>query len=211
MNEYSKIWPEGKKCAVMLSVNLDAEFYGRIYYPGINVDEGDIMRLGKTGMEFGLPRLLDTLDNYGVKATFFIIGKEGGGAAEIYRRIISDGHAAGNHTYSHEYNEIYASEDRFWEEYRKNDETFFELTGRHLEIMRFPGGSNNTVSERYCRGIMKRLSGVKDKKTSIILMHDNKTKTTTVEALPTIIEELKKQGCIFKTLNKDTEPIQFLK
>ena len=47
MNEYSKIWPEGKKCAVMLSVNLDAEFYGRIYYPGINVDEGDIMRLGK--------------------------------------------------------------------------------------------------------------------------------------------------------------------
>ena len=72
MNEYSKIWPEGKKCAVMLSVNLDAEFYGRIYYPGINVDEGDIMRLGKTGMEFGLPRLLDTLDNYGVKATFFI-------------------------------------------------------------------------------------------------------------------------------------------
>lgn len=55
------------------------------------------------------------------------------------------------------------------------------------------------------------LSGVKDKKTSIILMHDNKTKTTTVEALPTIIEELKKQGCLFKTLNKDTEPIQFLK
>ncbi len=192
-------------------------------------------------------KILDILEQYNVKATFFIIGKEGGGAAEIYRRIISDGHAAGNHTYSHEYNEIYASEDRFWEEYRKNDETFFELTGRHLEIMRFPGGSNNTVSERYCRGIMKRLtktaqqqdiiyfdwnvssldavkerqdknviinsvlSGVKDKKTSIILMHDNKTKTTTVEALPTIIEELKKQGCIFKTLNKDTEPIQFLK
>ena len=42
-------------------------------------------------------------------------------------------------------------------------------------------------------------------------MHDNKTKKTTVEALPTIIEELKKQGYIFKTLTKDTEPIQFLK
>ncbi len=192
-------------------------------------------------------KILDILEHYNVKATFFIIGREGGYAAEICRRIISDGHAAGNHTYSHKYNEIYASEDRFWQEYEKNDEAFYELTGRHLEIMRFPGGSNNTVSERYCRGIMKKLTktahqrdivyfdwnvssldavkeyqdknviinsvlaGVKNKKTSIILMHDNKTKKTTVEALPTIIEELKKQGYIFKTLTKDTEPIQFLK
>ena len=73
--------------------------------------------------------------------------------------------------------------------------------------------SLDAVKERQDKNVIINsvLSGVKDKKTSIILMHDNKTKTTTVEALPTIIEELKKQGCIFKTLNKDTEPIQFLK
>lgn len=39
----------------MLSVNLDAEFYGRIYYPGINVDEGDIMRLGKPEWNLAFP------------------------------------------------------------------------------------------------------------------------------------------------------------
>ena len=113
--------------------------------------------------------------------------------------------------------------------------------------MRFPGGSNNTVSQRYCNGIMdvltkqaqqkgivyfdwnvssldaekkvqdtqviinSVLSGVKDKQTSIVLMHDNNTKKTTVEALPVIIEQLKSQGYIFKTLDENTPPIQFLK
>lgn len=192
-------------------------------------------------------KILDILDSYNIKATFFIIGKEGGYAAEICRRLVSNGHSVGNHTYSHEYHDIYSNADSFWEEYQKNDDIFFEITGKHMNIMRFPGGSNNTVSERYCRGIMKVLtkqakekgivyfdwnvssldaeklvqnknvivnavlSGVKENKSSIVLMHDNKTKTTTVEALPIIIEELKKQGCIFKTLDENVEPIQFLK
>ncbi len=192
-------------------------------------------------------KILDILDKYNVKATFFVIGKEGGYAAQICRRIITDGHSAGNHTYSHKYEEIYSSTDAFWEQYKKNDDIFFEITGRHLSILRFPGGSNNTVSQRYCDGIMEVLtqqaqqkgivyfdwnvssldaekkvqdtqviinsvlSGVKDKQTSIVLMHDNNTKKTTVEALPVIIEQLKSQGYIFKTLDENTPPIQFLK
>lgn len=68
-------WPEGKRCALMVSVNLDAEFYGRIFYPDMDVDEGDVLRLGKSGMAYGLPRLLDTLDHYQVKATFFVPGE----------------------------------------------------------------------------------------------------------------------------------------
>ena len=192
-------------------------------------------------------KILDILDSYNIKATFFVIGKEGGYAAEICRRIITDGHVAGNHTYSHKYEEIYSSPNAFWNQYQKNDDVFFEITGRHLSILRFPGGSNNTVSQRYCNGIMdvltkqaqqkgivyfdwnvssldaekkvqdtqviinSVLSGVKDKQTSIVLMHDNNTKKTTVEALPVIIEQLKSQGYIFKTLDENTPPIQFLK
>ena len=192
-------------------------------------------------------KILDILDAYNIKATFFVIGNESDSAAEIYRRLVLDGHAVGNHTYSHEYHDIYSSTEKFWEEYQKNDDLFFEITGSHLNILRFPGGSNNTVSERYRKGIMSVLTkqaqdkGIvyfdwnvssrdaekvlqnknviintvleecKDKKSSIVLMHDNNTKSTTVEALPVIIEELKKQGCIFKTLNENVEPIQFLK
>lgn len=192
-------------------------------------------------------KILDILNKYNVKATFFVIGDESGYAAKIYRRLISEGHSVGNHTYSHEYHDIYSSCKEFWEEFDKNDALFFEKTGYHLEIMRFPGGSNNTVSERYCKGIMKELTkeakerglvyfdwnvssldaerevqkkeiiissvlkGCEGQKSSIVLMHDNKTKTTTVEALPTIIKTLKERGYIFKTLTADTESIQFLK
>ena len=45
-------WPSNKTCAAMISVNLDAEFFGKIYYPDVNVDEGDILRLGRTGIRF---------------------------------------------------------------------------------------------------------------------------------------------------------------
>ena len=41
------LWPQGYTSAAMISVNLDAEFYGRIFYPGIDVSEGDIQRLGQ--------------------------------------------------------------------------------------------------------------------------------------------------------------------
>jgi hypothetical protein len=67
-------WPSNKICAAMISVNLDAEFFGKIYYPDVNVDEGDILRLGRTGIRFGLPKLLEVLDRFEVKATFFIPG-----------------------------------------------------------------------------------------------------------------------------------------
>ena len=40
MSDHTKIWPEGKSCGVMVSVNLDAEFYGRIFYPDVDVDDG---------------------------------------------------------------------------------------------------------------------------------------------------------------------------
>ena len=62
------LWPQGYTSAAMISVNLDAEFYGRIFYPGIDVSEGDIQRLGWTGMEYGLPHLLDCFREHGVRA-----------------------------------------------------------------------------------------------------------------------------------------------
>ena len=96
------LWPQGYTSAAMISVNLDAEFYGRIFYPGIDVSEGDIQRLGWTGMEYGLPHLLDCFREHGVKGTFFIPGR----VAELYpdavRAIADAGHELGCHGYEHE-------------------------------------------------------------------------------------------------------------
>ena len=55
------------------------------------------------------PKVLDILDAFGVRATFFLIGRQISGREDIVRRTAAAGHAVGIHTYSHVYREIYAS------------------------------------------------------------------------------------------------------
>ena len=95
-------WPQNKTCAAMISVNLDAEFFGKIYYPDVNVDEGDILRLGRTSLRYGLPKLLEVLDRYEVKATFFIPGAVVKRYPEAVASIVSRGHEIGCHGNNHE-------------------------------------------------------------------------------------------------------------
>lgn len=96
------IWPHNKKCAVMISVNLDAEFFAKIYYPDINVNKGDILRLGLTSINFGLPNLLHVLARYNVKATFFIPGAVIKRHPQAVELIVKHGHEIGCHGYDHE-------------------------------------------------------------------------------------------------------------
>ena len=50
--------------------------------------------------------ILDILKEYDVKATFFVVGKEGEKYEELYKRIVEEGHTLGMHSYSHRYDEI---------------------------------------------------------------------------------------------------------
>ncbi|MDE6608589.1 MAG: polysaccharide deacetylase family protein [Lachnospiraceae bacterium] len=54
--------------------------------------------------------ILDILKEYDVKATFFVVGKEGEKYEELYKRIVEEGHTLGMHSYSHKYSEIYETE-----------------------------------------------------------------------------------------------------
>lgn len=89
-------------------------------------------------------RILDILGQYGVKATFFVVAKEN--YTEQYRRIVEEGHTLGMHSYSHKYNEIYASLDAYRQDLTKLHDFLYELTGEDCSIVRFPGGSSNAVS-----------------------------------------------------------------
>lgn len=100
-NERMK-WPQNKACAAMISINLDAEFFAKIYYPDVNVDEGDILRLGRTGMRFGLPHLLEVLERYNLCATFFIPGQVAKRYPDAVRAIAAHGHEIGCHGNHHE-------------------------------------------------------------------------------------------------------------
>ncbi|MCR4781962.1 MAG: polysaccharide deacetylase [Lachnospiraceae bacterium] len=91
-------------------------------------------------------KILDILDDYGVKATFFVCGKQGKNAKASYKRIVNEGHTIGMHSYSHKYSDVYASLSSFKKDYDKIHDLIFDVTGVDCKLYRFPGGSSNKVS-----------------------------------------------------------------
>ena len=91
--------------------------------------------------------ILDILDSYNVKATFFVVGKEGTNAEEALQRIVDEGHTLGMHSYSHKYKELYESMDSFTQDFARIRDYIYQATGEESVCYRFPGGSSNTVSE----------------------------------------------------------------
>lgn len=94
------------------------------------------------------PRVLDILKRHQVKATFFVIGNTSPQGIALYKRIVSEGHAIGNHSYSHNYKEIYKSVSAFQRDIDKLNKLLEQTIKYRPDILRFPGGSNNTVSYR---------------------------------------------------------------
>lgn len=92
--------------------------------------------------------ILKILKEYDVKATFFVNGHTN--YSYLYKQITDDGHALGNHTYSHDYNKVYSSAYNYKMDTIKLDEYLTEITGKEpTHILRYPGGSNNTISHNY--------------------------------------------------------------
>lgn len=99
--------------------------------------------------------LLDVLDKYGVKVTFFVVYADN---AELLQRMDAAGHAIGMHSNTHDYHVIYASEEAYFADLYAVQDKIEAAVGYRPTILRFPGGSSNTVSRRYCRGIMTTLT-----------------------------------------------------
>lgn len=93
------------------------------------------------------PKILDLLKKENIKATFFVIGTKTDGGKKIIKRIVDEGHAIGNHTYSHNYSYIYESVDNFFDDLYKNENIIYEASGKRPKIIRFPGGSNNASTK----------------------------------------------------------------
>lgn len=92
--------------------------------------------------------ILDVLDEYGVKATFFVIGNKNGDDTKLYKDIVDRGHTLGMHSQTHIYNKIYASTESFLEDYSQLFATIVNETGEKPVLFRFPGGSNNVYMTR---------------------------------------------------------------
>jgi peptidoglycan/xylan/chitin deacetylase (PgdA/CDA1 family) len=91
-------------------------------------------------------QIMDVLDAYQVKATFFVSGGIPEEDYDVVRRIVNDGHSLGMHSYSNQYSTIYASTEAFEEDYQQISDYLYELTGVRSSLYRFPGGSGNEIS-----------------------------------------------------------------
>lgn len=100
-------------------------------------------------------QLLETLDKYNVKVTFFTVNT---GYTSLIAKEAEAGHSVGIHSATHDYAKIYQSQEAFFSDLHKMQDIIADKTGTRPTILRFPGGSSNTVSRRYCKGIMSTLA-----------------------------------------------------
>ena len=90
-------------------------------------------------------QILDILAANNVKATFFVIGRDEE-YYDYYRRIVDEGHTLGMHSYSHVYQDLYASVEAFGNEIEKLNNLLYDVTGQKSSIFRFPGVRSNNVA-----------------------------------------------------------------
>ena len=184
------------------------------------------------GPSYVTPMVLDVLDEYGVKATFFVTSQSPPDAhyiAEAYKR----GHTIGLHSSSHSF-EIYESEEHFFDDLTRIGTVVRDQIGYVPCFIRFIGGSSNEKSKLYSEGIMTKLAAEVQEKgyqywdwngatgdgtevtaeeavaealssnadTIVLLAHDGPLKESTAEALPAIIEGFWDRGYTFKPLSR---------
>ncbi len=101
--------------------------------------------------------LLDMLDRYGVKATFFVVGAYDKNETVDLKEIARRGHTIGVHSYSHDYRKIYASPEAFFRDFDRMHTLIQQATGVDAKILRFPGGSVNGYNKKTRAAILKGL------------------------------------------------------
>ncbi len=89
------------------------------------------------------PEILEILRENDIKATFFITGWCIDGREHILRQIADEGHTVALHSYSHDYEQIYASKRAWLDDFAKVYGRVYAVTGQKPWAFRFPGGSYN--------------------------------------------------------------------
>jgi peptidoglycan/xylan/chitin deacetylase (PgdA/CDA1 family) len=171
------------------------------------------------------PQILDVLSEYGVQATFFVMGARAEANPELTRRIIDEGHIVGNHTYFHPNLVEEGDVATLRTEVSRTEDALADIIGYRTKLFRAPygflynelvealGEMDYTVvgwsvdsldwrerpAEETAYNVISN-SGPG----SVILMHDGAEsdgdRTSTVEALRQIIPALQEQGLEFVTV-----------
>lgn len=172
------------------------------------------------------PAILDLLNEYEAKATFFLIGKHVAKYPEIAKREVISGHEIANHTYSHRYFNRNVAVEKIQDEMAQAEEAIYNSTGQRTHLFRPPGGYYNDIVVKASKksgyqvvmwswhqdtedwntpGVHKIVNKVlkNARNGDIVLFHDHvEGKSQTVEALKQILPELKNRGFKFITVSE---------
>ncbi len=188
------------------------------------------------GPDGNTPKLLDILDKYNVKATFFVTAQ-----AEPYLYLIEEearrGHTVAIHTWTHEYSIIYSSMDAYIADLERMNDEIERRTGRRTHIFRFPGGSyhpntpfmDQLIAEREGRGyvyydwnvtsgdangdqsteqiVRNVINGIASHDVSVVLQHD--IQRLSVAAVEQIIVWGLENGYTFRPLDENAPTCHF--
>lgn len=100
-------------------------------------------------------KILDILKQEDIKATFFLVNFNSSYNPAV-KRIYDEGHSIGIHSYTHNYKLIYSSVGAYFDDLNKMNDKIKTITGSDTKLLRFPGGSSNTISS-FNKGIMTTL------------------------------------------------------
>lgn len=165
--------------------------------------------------------ILDVLDEYNAKATFFVVEKDG--YDDVLQRIVYDGNTLGIHSATHVYSDIYSSPEKFEIDVDSVYNFTSEVVGEAPKFYRFPGGSSNTIyrgdkqnlieildnkglkyydwnvsgNDAVIGGLSKDqiannvIKGIGNKEDAFVLLHDASDKGSTADALRIILDTYK--------------------
>jgi peptidoglycan/xylan/chitin deacetylase (PgdA/CDA1 family) len=182
------------------------------------------------------PKVLEILRQKGIKGTFFVLGEQAESRPELINSMWEQGHAIGNHTYNHNYQNLYSKFTEFWSQIKHTEEIVREITGQRPQLVRAPGGTFGHFDRTYFdllqqagyavvdwdvdsgdsrrRGVPAAeilQASVQDTTSSelVVLLHDGAGHEESAKALPGIIERFKAAGYTFDVLDPHQEPVQF--
>ena len=124
-----------------------------------NPDEKVVYITIDDGPSSNTSEILDILDQYDAKATWFVTNQymQGDELSDTLKEIHDRGHAVGVHTFSHRYKDIYKSVDAYMSDYDKMNTIIVNATGEDSGIFRFPGGSNASYNKKIRTELLKHV------------------------------------------------------
>ena len=104
------------------------------------------------------PQILDILKQEQVAATFFVIGPSLDKYKDVIKRAHDEGHTIALHSNTHNYSYIYSSDENYFNDLNTIKSRIYNIIGVNSRIIRLPGGYSNTVSKKYNKNIITRIT-----------------------------------------------------